>query len=530
MIKKNNLNITIILVLTFFVGYFFSQAHLFEQRAIDAGLVLANIVNYPDEMSPMKEYFVKSWTSLHQISKIFLNFNWSISQISKLIIFTTAILYFFGIFLTVNSATKSIFIPILISIIMLVFQKNLGDTDYPSLVFSEHTYGMVSLAMVTCIFGLIFSGNLFFAGLFSSLLISIHPLIGIWISGIVIISIILSKYYLKIVIDKKNLIKGYLIGLFFTLLSLAYYFILSYGLQSNFDFESYNNYMKYWEGHRNETQIHFEYLSKTFALLIFGFLSLVIFKGNFSKNFKFGMLCVLVSLVLSSVFYFLYKSLLPNIPDFFIRIMPSRFTILHSVIGWPIFFAVSLVIIKKFEGKYLIPNKFGQMFIVFIIFYYSVTHYKVFINLKNLFINNTYNQITLNDENEFWDAAKKIEFNGYILTSFSSSTISMRKILKPIILDVSSLDFVPYFPNTAKSMSLIIQEIYGIPFKNPPANIKNKPFLTDENIKNNFENYSKDKWKMLSKKFNFHAIIIPSSWKMDLVPVAKGKRFALYII
>ena len=130
---------------------------------------------------------------------------------------------------------------------MLVFQKNLGDTDYPSLVFSEHTYGMVSLAMVTCIFGLIFSGNLFFAGLFSSLLISIHPLIGIWISGIVIISIILSKYYLKIVIDKKNLIKGYLIGLFFTLLSLAYYFILSYGLQSNFDFESYNNYMKYWE-------------------------------------------------------------------------------------------------------------------------------------------------------------------------------------------------------------------------------------------------------------------------------------------
>ena len=64
------------------------------------------------------------------------------------------------------------------------------------------------------------------------------------------------------------------------------------------------------------------------------------------------MLCVLVSLVLSSVFYFLYKSLLPNIPDFFIRIMPSRFTILHSVIGWPIFFAVSLVIIKKFEGKY----------------------------------------------------------------------------------------------------------------------------------------------------------------------------------
>ena len=77
----------------------------------------------------------------------------------------------------------------------------------------------------------------------------------------------------------------------------------------------------------------------------------------------------------------------------------------------------------------------------------------------------------------------------------------MRKTFKPILLDVSSLDFVPYFPNTAKNMSLIIEEIYGIDFDNPPTNIKNKPFLADESIKNNFENYSNAEWKMLSKKF-----------------------------
>ena len=66
-------NYIIIFLLVIFIGYFFSQVHLFEQRAVDAGLVLANIVNYPDEISPMKEYFIKSWTSLHQISKIFLS-------------------------------------------------------------------------------------------------------------------------------------------------------------------------------------------------------------------------------------------------------------------------------------------------------------------------------------------------------------------------------------------------------------------------------------------------------------------------
>ena len=103
----------IIYISTLCVGYFFSQVHIFEQRAVDAGLVLANIVNYPDDISPMREYFVKSWTSLHQISKIFLNFNWSFESISKLIIFVTTILYFIGIFLTINSTPKSIVISIL---------------------------------------------------------------------------------------------------------------------------------------------------------------------------------------------------------------------------------------------------------------------------------------------------------------------------------------------------------------------------------------------------------------------------------
>ena len=55
--KKNSFNPTIIFILTLFVGYFFAQIHTFEQRAVDAALVLSNLVNYPDQISPMKEYF-----------------------------------------------------------------------------------------------------------------------------------------------------------------------------------------------------------------------------------------------------------------------------------------------------------------------------------------------------------------------------------------------------------------------------------------------------------------------------------------
>jgi len=523
-------NYIIIFLSIVFVSYFFSQVHLFEQRAVDAGLVLANIVNYPDQISPMKEYFIKSWTSLHQMSKIFLNLNWSFSSVSKLIIFLTAVLYFVGIFLIINSSTKSTLISILAAVVLLVFQKNLGDTDYPSLVFSEHTYGMVSLAIVTCIFGLLFSGNLFLAGFLSSLLISIHPLIGIWITGIIIITLFLNKYYVKITMNNKKLIQGYSVGIIFTLISFIYYLIAAADLNSFFDLESYNNYMEYWEGHRNDKNIHFEYLSKTLVVFIFSFLSLVTFRKNFSDKFRIGVLCVVISIIFSTILYFLYKFFIPYIPDFLIRLMPGRFTILHSIVGWPIILGVLFVIANKFENKYFIPSKIGHILILFLIIYYSISHYKVFIKLGNLFVNNVVEKNIIHNDKIFWDAAKNIKFDGYILTNFSSSTISMRKTLKPIILDVSSLDFVPYFPNTAKSMSLIIEEIYGIDFDNPPLNVKNKPFLEDESIKNNFENYTKTQWETLSKKFNFHAIIIPVDWKMKLTPKVNGKIFSLYIL
>ena len=198
-------NILIIFILSIIFGYFFSTVYDFEQRAVDAALVYSKIISYPDEISPMKEYFLKSWTLLHQISNFFLFFNWSFSSVSKLLIFIVAVIYFIGITLIINSATKSIYLSVLTSLMILVFQKNFGDTDYPTLFFSEHSYGMFSLAIVTLIFGCLLSGKLFFAGLISAILISVHPIIGIWMFGIILLSFLINKFSLKIIMDKKKL-------------------------------------------------------------------------------------------------------------------------------------------------------------------------------------------------------------------------------------------------------------------------------------------------------------------------------------
>ena len=166
----------------------------------------------------------------------------------------------------------------------------------------------------------------------------------------------------------------------------------------------------------------------------------------------------------------------------------------------------------------------------FIIAFYSISHHKVFFKLHNLFIKNTSNQIVSIEEKNFWNNIKEIKSNGYILTTYSTSVVSMRKSLKPILLDVTSFDFVPYYPNTAKNLSKIIENVYGIPFDNPPSNIGNQPFLLDESVKSNFENYSEEKWKELSKDYNFFGIIVPVNWSINLSPSTKNKKFAFYII
>ena len=103
--------------------------------------------------------------------------------------------------------------------------------------------------------------------------------------------------------------------------------------------------------------------------------------------------------------------------------------------------------------------------------------------------------MSLEDKN-FWNEIKNVKPDGYIITSYFSSSISMRKSLKPVMLDVTSFDFVPYFPNTAKSLSKIIEEIYGIEFTNPPLESKNSGSLSDKIIK-----MLRKKEKMYPKKY-----------------------------
>ena len=64
----------------FIVSVILSYSYSFYQVALDGGLVLSGIIDYPNPISPLKYYYHNSWTLLHQVSEILLKLDFSITN------------------------------------------------------------------------------------------------------------------------------------------------------------------------------------------------------------------------------------------------------------------------------------------------------------------------------------------------------------------------------------------------------------------------------------------------------------------
>ena len=168
--------------------------------------------------------------------------------------------------------------------------------------------------------------------------------------------------------------------------------------------------------------------------------------------------------------------------------------------------------------------------LILILKYIDYDYKKTLLSLKNSYINNIEYQNVLLEKNHFWNTVKNTKFEGYILTSTSSGYTILRKSLKPILINPRDIDGVPYFPKTAGRLAVIIEEIYGISFTNPPSELRNRASISEEIIKLNFEKYSKEKWQQLSRDFNIGSVIVPVNWNINLVPFAKNNKLAFYIL
>ena len=121
-----------------------------------------------------------------------------------------------GIYLISRFITSSISLSIAIALVVLVLKKNFGNIDYPTMMFTGHTNGLVAYSLSTFILGLLTIRNLSFAVIFCLLLLSIHVVVGSWMFGLIILA------YFSF-FEKKN-IKKILLIIPIILLIVLFYF------------------------------------------------------------------------------------------------------------------------------------------------------------------------------------------------------------------------------------------------------------------------------------------------------------------
>ena len=404
-------------------------------------------------------------------------------------------------------------------------------------MFSEHTNGMMSLATVTLIFGLISNKNYFTASFFSIFLISLHQVVGLWVSFILIFSLLIFKYFFKYKIDFKIFVRGIVFGSIIVLFSFIFYFNNLIDFNSFIDHDIYLSYMENWEAHRtnygNLSKFNYLYCFLSLILLFLCTYAYLYFikKNNLQNALMF--LVLSLSIFLSAFIFFTYKLYPFLYPEIFIRAMPTRFFLLHSVIGFPIIISFIYLFTKDFCEKRNLSNFYSTALIFLILFGLSVnfhkfrfSHYKNVVYLFNDFYLNIFKNHHKDNNYEFWLNVKNENTNGFILTSNETCRKTLREALKPVLLCVDSIDDIAYLPKTAKKTKELIENVFDVSFKNPP--IKNRGGIFGDIIKKNFEKKTFNQWGELKSQYMIVGLIVPANWKIALKPKFIAKDYIYY--
>ena len=514
-IKQKKLNphifaVLIIILFTIIRVYYFSESNreidYLLPRVLDNAFVYSKIVQF-DNNSIMSIYFNNSWTMLTQVVALFLHFKFNLFLITCILNILPQIFYYFGSYLISIELTNKVYLSIIISFTIILFNLNYPSFDYPILWITPHTFGAFGLSLSSLLIGLIVSRYFLMSGIILAFLISIHLIYGIYFLFLITINLILV-YNKHSIPSLLSLLKGFLI--FSPILIISFLFFPHNLFQANdlVNYSSFDDYMKYWEAHRNRLGLDRNFLIYMFISItsLFYFI-----KVNSNKNLIFLLLISILGIIFYITKFYSSQFL------FIQRLMIIRFTIITNV---PMLTCLLSILFSSFLFNKVKYFTFS-LFIIFILQLFNL-NYKKIINLSS--INNFKNKSY--QENLFWLKINSIR--GNILTTYSTTRPTLIFGKKPYILDVTSFDFIPNFPYAADKLNNIITNVYGLNFKLPPKKSYRNAEIYDESIKIIFESRSKLEWDNLSKLYNFNLIVVPNNFNLKLNVFFTCEKYTAY--
>lgn len=337
--------------------------------------------------------------------------------------------------------------------------------------------------------------------------------------------------------------KPFFIGLFLGILTFCLFFIF-------YKFTTYQNsifiwpaqnkefmydFIKDFDWHRGLSDIHlkvniFILTTSIFFLIIlnqikdnknlFFILSLIIFL-NFSGQITF---------LISRLYFDLFPMIIKNI-------MPTRFLTFCSPILIPLLISI---IYKILNENYLSKNRFYLKHNYLLTLILSILLIVPFIkpdriiSIKKNIINKKeiYNLQKISTFNPFWEKLRKIKTTGHLIILGDESTnknyiyyIS----LKPLLLDSTALNFLPYFPHLSGYFKEVLEEVYGFQINKLKDRDKNTSNFPIETVINHFKSLDEKKWHTIKTKYNVSGLVLDKNVKLKIEPHLIGKNLNFYL-
>jgi hypothetical protein len=220
------------------------------------------------------------------------------------------------------------------------------------------------------------------------------------------------------------------------------------------------------------------------------------------------------------------------------NIMPTRFLTFCSPVLIPILISI---IFKILNEKYFSRNKFFLKhdyllaLILSIFLLIPFLKYERITSIKKNIISKkeNYNLKKISHNDPFWESLRKIKTTGHLI-SIGGEGLNKNYIyyisFKPLLLDTTALNFLPYFPHLSGYYKEILENVYGLDIKKLKDKYKNTSNIPMEIAINHFKNLDAKQWHIIKTKYNVSGLVLDKNIELKIKPYLFGKNLNFYLI
>jgi hypothetical protein len=99
---------------------------------------------------------------------------------------------------------------------------------------------------------------------------------------------------------------------------------------------------------------------------------------------------------------------------------------------------------------------------------------------------------------------------------------------RPVLIDPTALDMLPYAPAGGPALAHILDGVYGVDFFAPPESALQSAGVPEEPVRALFERRSAADWSALGAEFGFTQVLVRVPWRLRLPLLARSRDVALY--